>query len=185
MHKSRNILWASRVSGNIPRGFTLATPISIRNDFSLACAITKLTDRAHPLPYQQNYLLTSAASVRGCITQSVKRCVVIGCAMWSVRRFMIRCLLRCVKQCVMRCVMQFCNTMSDTICYAMCDTTCDAGLGPMYSVLWYFGTRVLILQYSSVLGTLTFKKYLYSYLYSSTFKNKSTFNEYLRVLYEY
>ena len=59
------------------------------------------------------------------------------------------------------------------------------GLGPMYSVLWYFGTRVLILQYSSVLGTLTFKKYLYSYLYSSTFKNKSTFNEYLRVLYEY
>ena len=60
-----------------------------------------------------------------------------------------------------------------------------AGLGPMYSVLRYFGTRVPILQYSSVLGTLTFKKYLYSYLYSSTFKNKSTFNEYLRVLYEY
>ena len=61
------------------------------------------------------------------------------------------------------------------------------GLGPMYSVLRYFGTRVPILQYSSVLGTLTFKKYLYSYLYSysSTFKNKSTFNEYLRVLYEY
>ena len=59
------------------------------------------------------------------------------------------------------------------------------GLGPKYSVLRYFGTRVPILQYSSVLGTRTFKKYLYSYLYSSTFKNKSTFNEYLRVLYEY
>ena len=39
----------------------------------------------------------------------------------------------------------------------------------------YFGTRVPILQYSSVLGTRTFKKYLYS----STFKNESTFNEYL------
>ena len=60
-----------------------------------------------------------------------------------------------------------------------------SGLGPMYSVLRYFGTRVPILQYSAVLGTLTFKKYLYSYLYSSTFKNESTFNEYLRVLYEY
>ena len=60
-----------------------------------------------------------------------------------------------------------------------------AGLGPKYSVLRYFGTRVPILQYSSVLSTHTFKKYLYSYLYSSTFKNKSTFNEYLRVLYEY
>ena len=60
-----------------------------------------------------------------------------------------------------------------------------AGLGPKYSVLRYFGTRVPILQYSSVLSTRTFKKYLYSYLYSSTFKNKSTFNEYLRVLYEY
>ena len=59
------------------------------------------------------------------------------------------------------------------------------GLGSMYSVLRYFGTRVPILQYSSVLGTHTFKKYLYSYLYSSTFKNESTFNEYLRVLYEY
>ena len=55
----------------------------------------------------------------------------------------------------------------------------------MYSVLRYFGTRVPILQYSSVLGTRTFEKYLYSYLYSSTFKNESTFNEYLRVLYEY
>ena len=60
-----------------------------------------------------------------------------------------------------------------------------SGLGPKYSVLRYFGTRVPILQYSSVLNTHTFKKYLYSYLYSSTFKNKSTFNEYLRVLYEY
>ena len=59
------------------------------------------------------------------------------------------------------------------------------GLGPKYSVLRYFGTRVPILQYSSVLSTRTFKKYLYSYLYSSTFKNKSTFNKYLRVLYEY
>ena len=59
------------------------------------------------------------------------------------------------------------------------------GLGPKYSVLWYFGTQVPILQYSSVHSTRTFKKYLYSYLYSSTFKNKSTFNEYLRVLYEY
>ena len=59
------------------------------------------------------------------------------------------------------------------------------GLGPEYSVLRYFGTRVPILQYSSVLSTHTFKKYLYSYLYSSTFKNKSTFNEYLQVLYEY
>ena len=59
------------------------------------------------------------------------------------------------------------------------------GLGPKYSVLRYFGTRVPILRYSSVLSTRTFKKYLYSYLYSSTFKNKSTFNEYLRVLYEY
>ena len=53
------------------------------------------------------------------------------------------------------------------------------GLGPKYSVLRYFGTRVPILQYLSVLSTRTFKKYLYSYLYSSTF------NEYLRVLYEY
>ena len=61
----------------------------------------------------------------------------------------------------------------------------ETGLGPKYSVLRYFGTRVPILQYSSVLSTRTFKKYLYSYLYSSTFKNKSTFNEYLRVLYEY
>ena len=60
-----------------------------------------------------------------------------------------------------------------------------AGLGPKYSVLRYFGTRVPILQYSSVLSTRTFKKYLYSYLYSSTFKNKSIFNEYLQVLYEY
>ena len=60
-----------------------------------------------------------------------------------------------------------------------------SGLGPKYSVLRYFGTRVPILQYSSVLSTRTFKKYLYSYLYSSTFKNKSAFNEYLRVLYEY
>ena len=51
----------------------------------------------------------------------------------------------------------------------------------MYSVLRYFGTRVPIVQYSSVLGTHTFKKYLYSYLYSSTFKNESTFNEYLRL----
>ena len=39
------------------------------------------------------------------------------------------------------------------------------GLGPKYSVLRYFGTRVPILQYSSVLSTRTFKKYLYSYLY--------------------
>ena len=61
----------------------------------------------------------------------------------------------------------------------------ESGLGPKYSVLRYFGTRVPILQYSSVLSTCTFKKYLYSYLYSSTFKNKSTFDEYLRVLYEY
>ena len=59
------------------------------------------------------------------------------------------------------------------------------GLGPKYSVLRYFGTRVPILQYSSVLSTRTFKKNLYSYLYSSTFKTKSTFNEYLQVLYEY
>ena len=44
-----------------------------------------------------------------------------------------------------------------------------SGLGSMYSVLRYFGTRVPIVQYSSVLGTHTFKKYLYSYLYSSTF----------------
>ena len=61
----------------------------------------------------------------------------------------------------------------------------DPGLGPKYSVLRYFGTRVPILQYSSVLSTRTFKKYLYSYLYSSTFKNESTFDEYLRVPYEY
>ena len=54
-------------------------------------------------------------------------------------------------------------------------------LGPMYSVLQYFGTRVPISQYSSVLGTRTFEKYLYS----STCKNESTFNEYLRVLCEY
>ena len=60
-----------------------------------------------------------------------------------------------------------------------------SGLGPKYSVLRYFGTRVPILQYSSVLSTHTFKKYLYSYLYSSTFKNKSTFNKYVQVLYEY
>ena len=60
-----------------------------------------------------------------------------------------------------------------------------AGLWPKYLVLRYFGTRVPIFQYSSVLSTPTFKKYLYSYLYSSTFKNESTFNEYLRVLYEY
>ena len=43
------------------------------------------------------------------------------------------------------------------------------GLGPKYLVLRYFGTRVPILQYSSVLSTRTFKKNLYSYLYSSTF----------------
>ena len=60
-----------------------------------------------------------------------------------------------------------------------------AGLGPKYSVLRYFGTRVLIFQYSLVLSTRTFKKNMYSYLYSSTFRNKSTFNEYLRVLCEY
>ena len=54
-----------------------------------------------------------------------------------------------------------------------------SGLGSMYSVLRYFGTRVSILQYLSVLCTRTFKKYLYSYLYSSTFKNENTFNEYL------
>ena len=65
------------------------------------------------------------------------------------------------------------------------DTANAPGLGPKYSVLRYFGTRVPILQYSSVLSTHTFKKYLYSYLYSSTLKNKSTFNEYLQVFYEY
>ena len=54
----------------------------------------------------------------------------------------------------------------------------EAGLGPKYSVLRYFGTRVPIFQYLSVLSTRTFEKYLYSYLYSSTFKIESTFNEY-------
>ena len=41
----------------------------------------------------------------------------------------------------------------------------------------YFGTFVLeyrFFKYSSVLSTRTFEKYLYSYLYSSTFKNEST-----------
>ena len=33
------------------------------------------------------------------------------------------------------------------------------GLGPKYSVLRYFGTRVPIFQYSSVLSTRTFEKY--------------------------
>ena len=56
-----------------------------------------------------------------------------------------------------------------------------AGLGPKYSVVRYFGTRVPILQYSSVLSTCTFEKYLYSYLYSSTFKNKRV----LTSTYEY
>ena len=60
-----------------------------------------------------------------------------------------------------------------------------SGLGPKYLVLRYFGTRRPIFQYSSVLSTPIFEKYLYSYLYLSTFKNESTFNEYLRVLYEY
>ena len=55
------------------------------------------------------------------------------------------------------------------------------GLGPKYSVLRYFGTRVPILQYSSVLSTHTFKKYLYSYLYSSTSKRKV----FLTSTYEY
>ena len=74
--------------------------------------------------------------------------------------------------------------------YSMCRVThfkvhYHAGLGPKYSVLRYFVTRAPIFQYSSVLSTSTFEKYLYSYLYSSTFKNESTFNEYLRVLHEY
>ena len=68
------------------------------------------------------------------------------------------------------------STSFEYLCYG---SIWPSGLGPKHSVLRYFGTRVPILQYLSVLSTRTFKKYLYSYLYSSTFKNKSTFNEYL------
>ena len=70
------------------------------------------------------------------------------------------------------CIISCCNSVPNNLWWLVHDTL--SGLGPKYSVP--------ILQYSSVLSTRTFIKYLYSYLYSSTFKNKSIFNEYLRVL---
>ena len=112
------------------------------------------------------------------------------CSCWRILSFLLFCFISFPSSHIKHCVAagEFCHFYYFVLYHspaATSNTVWLPGLGPKYSVLRYFGTRVPILQYSSVLSTRTFKKDLYSYLYSSTFKNKSTLTEYLRVLYEY